>query len=422
MVDAPRLVNSDASPTRPEWAVTRSTPAAQGRRLEPQPHHLRRERHDAVRLRRVRGGPQGPDRAGDAALHEPDVRRLAVLVRLAPADGDQHPVAVGRVGDVGPVEGAHLAPPHSGHEEEPCDHGGEAAALEGDPLGLGAAASPARPVAGGEDGGEVRGPERPRLPSAAIAGGPPVAGEDPGRPFPGRARLAGEAGPEARRGYRRRRARRRPALVVELGEVGGEGRVLEPPAVEPGGQAAEGPGVRPAGVRAEGGLGEASGARARPRRGGSGRGNPSPLQPFDPRVAGLGDPDLEAVDAGLERPVRRDPDDEGVDEAVAAGPARGPGLPGPQSTAALVVAESRGRRDRRRSLQIGRALGRPADVGAGSRNRGREGVRRGGAIEPPFRFGRLRDPRSILPADRSRPGQRAAGQVRPVVPGRRMKN
>ena len=46
------------------------------------------------------------------------------------------------------------------------------------------------------------------------------------------------------------------------------------------------------------------------------------LQPFDPRVAGLGDPDLEAVDAGLERPVRRDPDDEGVDEAVAAGRGR----------------------------------------------------------------------------------------------------
>ena len=42
-------------------------------------------------------------RAGDAALHEPDVRRLALLVRLAPADGDQHPVAGGRVGDVGPV-------------------------------------------------------------------------------------------------------------------------------------------------------------------------------------------------------------------------------------------------------------------------------------------------------------------------------
>ena len=28
MVDAPRLVSSDTSPTRPEWAVTCSTPAA----------------------------------------------------------------------------------------------------------------------------------------------------------------------------------------------------------------------------------------------------------------------------------------------------------------------------------------------------------------------------------------------------------
>ena len=36
---------------------------AQGRRLEPQPHHLRRERHDAVRRPRGRGGPQGPDPA-----------------------------------------------------------------------------------------------------------------------------------------------------------------------------------------------------------------------------------------------------------------------------------------------------------------------------------------------------------------------
>ena len=228
-----------------------------GRRLEPQPHHLRRERHDAVRRRRVRGGPQGPDRAGDAALHEPDVRRLALLVRLAPADGDQHPVAVGRVGDVGPVEGADLAPPHPGHEEESCDHGVEAAALAGDGVGLDAAASPARPVAGGEDGGEVRGPERAGLAAAALAGGPPVAGQDPGRPFPARARLAGEAGPEARRGHRRRGARRRPALVVKFGEEGGEARILEPPAVEPGVEAAERPGVRPAGVRGERGLGEA---------------------------------------------------------------------------------------------------------------------------------------------------------------------
>ena len=154
-----------------------------GCRLEPQPHHLRRERRDAVRGPRARGGPERPDSAGDAALHEPDVRRLALLVRLAPADGCQHPVAVGRVVDVGPVEGADLAPPHPGHEEEPCDHGVEAAALAGDGVGLDAAAAAPRAVAGREDGGEVRRPERPGLSSAAIAGGPPVAGEDPGPPL-----------------------------------------------------------------------------------------------------------------------------------------------------------------------------------------------------------------------------------------------
>ena len=65
----------------------------------------------------------------------------------------------------------------------------------------------------------------------------------------------------------------------------------------------------------------ASGARGRPRRDGSGRGNPSsPPQTFDPRVAGFGDPDLEAVEAGRELAVRRDPDDEGVDHAPAAVP------------------------------------------------------------------------------------------------------
>ena len=85
-----------------------------------------------------------------------------------------------------------------------------------------------RPVAGGEDGGQVRRPEPPRRPAAAGAGGPPVAGEDPGGAFPGRARLMGEAGPEARRSHHRRGVRRRPALVVELGEVGGEGLVVDP--------------------------------------------------------------------------------------------------------------------------------------------------------------------------------------------------
>ena len=38
------------------------------------------------------------------------------------------PVAVGRVVAVGPAQRAHLAPPHPGHEEEPRDHGVDAAA------------------------------------------------------------------------------------------------------------------------------------------------------------------------------------------------------------------------------------------------------------------------------------------------------
>ena len=108
-------------------------------------------------------GRRRPSRTGRPSSRPP--------VRLAPADGDQHPVAVGRVGDVGPAEG-----------------------------------------------------------------------ENPGGAFPGRARLPGEAGPEARPGHRRRGACRGAPQVVELGEVGGEGRVLEPPAVEPGVEARSTPG------------------------------------------------------------------------------------------------------------------------------------------------------------------------------------
>ena len=85
-----------------------------------------------------------------AVLHEPHVPPLALLVGLAAADGDEDTVAVGRVGDVGPAEGAHLAPAHPGHEEEPRNHGVEAAVLEGDLVGLDAAAATPRPVAGRE--------------------------------------------------------------------------------------------------------------------------------------------------------------------------------------------------------------------------------------------------------------------------------
>ena len=48
-------------------------------------------------------------------------------------------------------------------------------------------------VAGGEDGRQVSRPERPRQPRPRSAAVRRVAGKDPGRPVPGRARLAGEA-------------------------------------------------------------------------------------------------------------------------------------------------------------------------------------------------------------------------------------
>ena len=180
MVDAPQLVSSDASPTRPEWAVTRaSTPAARAAAANRSPTICGESGTTwssgtgpaaARSVRRARATP---------VLHEPHVPRLTLLVRLAAAaDGDEDPVAVGRVGAVGPADGAHLAPPHPGHEEQPRDHGVEPAALEGDLVGLDAAAATPRPVAGGEDGGQVRRPEPP-----------PVAGEEPGGAFPGRARL-----------------------------------------------------------------------------------------------------------------------------------------------------------------------------------------------------------------------------------------
>ena len=96
-------------------------------------------------------------------------------------------------------------------------------------------------MVGGEDDGQVRRPERPRLAPAATAGGSPVAGEDPGRSFLGRGRLAGEAGPGSTRPrpLLRRSPAPGPSLVVELGEVRAESGVLERPAAEPSVEAAQ---------------------------------------------------------------------------------------------------------------------------------------------------------------------------------------
>ncbi len=121
------------------------------------PHHLRRERHHAVLGPRARRIMQRPEGAGDVALHEPPVSRLALRVRLQ------------RV---------------------------EAAALEGDVVGLDAAVAAPRPLAGGEDGDQVRrpeggapGPGRGRQRSAGIPPGP-----GPSVPRPGSARRRGGPG------------------------------------------------------------------------------------------------------------------------------------------------------------------------------------------------------------------------------------
>ena len=52
----------------------------------------------------------------------PHVVHLALLVRLAAAHGDEDPVAVGGIDDVGPAQRAHLATPQPGHEQQSRDH------------------------------------------------------------------------------------------------------------------------------------------------------------------------------------------------------------------------------------------------------------------------------------------------------------
>ena len=128
--------------------------------------------------------------------------------------------------------------------------------------------APARAVARGEHGREVGGAERARLAAAAVGGGPPVAGEHPGGPFSGRIRLTAELRAEAGRGDRHRRARGGAAGIVQLGEVGGQGHIVERPAVEPGVEPPQRAGVGAPGVLADGGLDQA----ARGRRGPADRG------------------------------------------------------------------------------------------------------------------------------------------------------
>ena len=68
------------------------------------------------------GGAQRADGARHAVFHKPHGPRLAVRVRLAPADGDQDAVAGVGIDQVTAAQGAHLAPAHPGHKQQASDH------------------------------------------------------------------------------------------------------------------------------------------------------------------------------------------------------------------------------------------------------------------------------------------------------------
>ena len=181
-------------------------------------------------IRNVGAGPTGAQRAdgaGGAVLQVTDIVGLAHLVRLAAADGDEDAVAVADVGHIRPAEVGDFRPP------QPGDHGVQTAPRRGNLVGLDAtpAPAPARAVARGEHARQVRGAERAGPAATTVAGGPAVVGENSGGLLAGGVRLAGKAGSEPRRGNRHRGARGGAAGVVELGEVGGQGRVIELPAV-----------------------------------------------------------------------------------------------------------------------------------------------------------------------------------------------
>ena len=92
---------------------------------------------------------------------------------------------------------------------------------------------------------------------------PPVTGQHPGRTLAGRGRLPGQLRAEARRGDRRRSARRGASRIVELAEVRSETRIVELAPLEPSVELAERAGVGPPCVRADGGLDQPAGGLSR---------------------------------------------------------------------------------------------------------------------------------------------------------------
>ena len=150
-------------------------------------NNLRRRRSRAIRAFCNQGPPCArpttPARAAARTRGTTFARAAQLVNRSPPYPTQSERRAEGTRAEPG-------GPPVAG--EDPHDHGRRGGRARGR---LGRTRTP-RPLAGGEDGGQVRGPDQPRLPRPSIAGGPPVAGENPGRSFPRRgwARRGGEPG------------------------------------------------------------------------------------------------------------------------------------------------------------------------------------------------------------------------------------
>ena len=247
VVDAPRLVSSDASPTRPECAVIRlSTPAVCAAAVNRNPiicadkGTTRSAGSGLVAVRSVRSARATPP------------SRTARPLRSCGGGAGAHAPESGRPSPSAQRSALTSLRRIPAHGQQSSDHRIDTPALKSDLLGLDAA--PARPVAGDQHGRQVRGPERPRLSSPPISGSPPVAGQHPGRTLAGRGRLPGQLRAEARRGDRRRSAPRCASRIVELGEVRSETRIVELAPLEPSVELAERAGVGPPCVRADGGY------------------------------------------------------------------------------------------------------------------------------------------------------------------------
>ena len=214
------------------------------------------EADDRVGRFRRRRGVETADGGRAAADQTPAVGPFAGGVRLRVAAGDDDVLAVAEV-DVGPAQGRHLAPAQRTVEEQPHDRAVDQAAALGRLLPLEAAAGPSPLRAGGEDGGALVGRQPPSL--SAAGGGDFGAAEV----FEGLASerpvgrlLTGVAGGPAGGGDGHRGGCLRAAGRPKMADVGGEARVIERAAVEPGGELAVCRGVGSAGIRRGVGLAE----------------------------------------------------------------------------------------------------------------------------------------------------------------------